>query len=388
MGKRQQKMVVYDAAAHYYPSQTLSLEQLAHWIAFSRVLGIGSVRFKRLLDYFADDAQLAWRADSKTLAQIEGLDQKTIDSFLQQRTKINPEQELERLTARCIQILTWKDDAYPPLLKKMENPPPILYLCGNLTDDDRRYSIAVVGTRKMSAYGRQVTQEMCQGLVKSHVTVVSGLALGVDTVAHTTALSEGGRTLAVLACGLDTIYPQENYHLARRIVESGQGALITTFPLGVKPDGKNFPARNHIISGLSLGVLVTEAPLKSGAIITANLALSQGREVYAIPHQIHAASGSGTNHLLQNGAHLVTQIDDVLGNLNLYMLPQQSEMQALIPENDAERILLNLLARESFHIDDLIRESQLEPQVVSATLTIMELKGMVRMVGTMQYASG
>ncbi len=384
MRKQKMQMVVSDASAHYYPSDVLSLDELKYWIAFSRVVGIGPVRFKLLLDFFHQDVAVAWQASSVALAEA-GLDQKIIKSFIKQRTSIVPQQELDRLERLRVRVITWKDEAYPPLLRKIEYAPPVLYICGNLTDDDRHYSLGIVGTRKMSAYGRQVTEHFAQELVRGKVTIVSGLALGVDTVAHTAALDSGGRTIAVLACGLDIIYPASNFNLAKRIVDSGQGALLTAFPLGVRPEARNFPARNHIISGLSLGILVTEAPQRSGALITAGSALEQGREVFAIPSNIFSLGGAGVNKLIQDGAHPVTNINDILMSLNLYMVPQQVEAQVDLPTNSEEQALLALLSQEPCHIDDLIRQSQLTAQDVTAALTTLELKGMVRQVGGMQY---
>ncbi len=200
-----------------------------------------------------------------------------------------------------------------------------------------------------------------------------------------TALDAGGRTVAVIASGLDYIYPPSNYQLARRIVESGQGALITPFPLGVRPEAGNFPARNHIISGLSLGVLVTEAPERSGALITANSALNQGREVFAIPGAIFSPGGAGVNKLIQDGAHPVTTINDIIASLNLHMIPQQTEARTILPDTPEERTLLALLSHEPRHIDELIRESSLPANEISSTLTMMELKGMIKQVGGMQY---
>jgi DNA processing protein len=383
--KMRRKMVVFNESTPYYPSTALSLDELAYWIAFSRVMGIGPVRFKLLLDFFAEDVAAAWHASRQELVAAH-LDQKTIDKFLLQRATILPQQELERLERLRISIITWKDDTYPPLLRKIEYAPPVLYLCGNLTDDDRRFSLGIVGTRKMTTYGRQVTEHFASHLAKGNVTIVSGLALGIDTVAHTTALDSGGRTIAVLASGLDTIYPSSNYALARRIVESGKGALLSAFPLGVRPEMGNFPARNHLISGLSLGVLVTEAPPRSGALITANSALDQGREVFAVPAGIFSPASGGVNKLIQDGAHPVTDVNDILESLNLYMLPQQAEAQILLPANDEERTLLKLLSSDPQHIDELIRVSALSAQLVSSTLTMMELKGFVRHLGGMQYA--
>jgi DNA processing protein len=387
MGTRKWRGMVGESSARYYTSDALTLDQLAYWIAFSRVMGIGPVRFQRLLDFFEEDVAAAWNADSRTLAQI-GLDARTIDRFQAQRAKIVPEQELERLKKLRIQVITWKDKDYPPLLRKIEYAPPVLYLCGNLTDDDRHYALGIVGTRKMSSYGRQVTEHFAKELAHGKITVVSGLALGVDTTAHKAAMDAEGRTIAVLASGLDYLYPRENYHLAQRIIESGQGALLTPFPLGVRPETGNFPARNHIISGLSLGVLVTEAPKQSGALITAGSALAQGRDVFAIPHNIFSPGGIGVNKLIQDGAHPVVTVNDILSSLNLHMIPQQSEAQTILPENEIEQVLYSLLNHEARHIDDLTRESNLPANEVAATLTMMELKGLVKHVGRLQYVRG
>lgn len=384
MGKKMHGIEVFEFPARYYPSNTLPLDELAYWIAFSRVLGIGPVRFKLLLDYFRDDVATAWHADKGALAEA-GLDLRCIEQFLRQRATIMPQRELERLEKLRITIITWKDSTYPPLLRKIEYPPPVLYLCGNLTEDDRQYTLGIVGTRKMSTYGRQVTERFASELAQGNITIVSGLALGIDTIAHTAALDAGGRTIAVLPSGLDILYPPGNHHLARRIVESGQGALLTTFPLGVRPEPGSFPARNHIISGLSLGVLVTEAPERSGALLTAGSALNQGREVFAVPGGIFSPGGNGVNKLIQEGAHPVTSVQDVLASLNLFAVPQHVTAQAILPDNDEERVLLQLLTHEPQHIDELIRASSFSANIVSATLTTMELKGTVKSVGGMQY---
>jgi DNA processing protein len=382
---RTETKILFENAAHYYPSNVLTLDALAYWIAFSRVIGIGPKRFKSLLDFFQEDVAAAWHASASEL-KAAGLETKIIESFLRQRATIIPLQELERLQQLRIQVITWKDPTYPPLLRKIEYPPAVLYLCGTLTDDDHQYSLGIVGTRRMTMYGRQVTERFSSGLARGKITIVSGLALGIDTVAHTSALNvAGGRTLAVLASGLDHIYPASNYQLAKRIVESGQGALITTFPLGVKPEAGNFPARNHIISGLSLGIIVTEAPRKSGALLTANSALNQGREVFAVPGAIFSPGGEGVNKLIQDGAHPVTQVKDILEHLNFYMVPQQVEAKAILPTNEEERTLLAHLSHEPRHIDEIIQSSLLNAPEVSALLTIMELKGMIRHVGGMQY---
>jgi len=375
---------VFDAPTHYYQSDALSLDELAYWVAFSRILGIGPVRFKLLLDYFHEDVAAAWKADRKELAQA-GLDAKTIDSFLKQRTTSKPQQELEKLERLRIRVLTLKDKDYPDLLKELINAPPVLYIAGTFKKEEDRFALGIVGTRKVSSYGRQVTEQFARELAEGKVTVVSGLAHGIDTIAHTATLDAGGRTLAVLASGLDTIYPADNLGLARRIVESGQGALITEFPLGIKPDGRNFPARNRIISGLSLGILVTEAPKQSGALITANFALEQGRDVFGVPNSIYSPGSVGVNKLIQDGAHLVTNVQDILMALNLFLVPQHVEIQAALPDNSEERTLLALLSHDPRHVDEIIRDSGLPTTVVSSTLMMMELKGMIRQFGGMQY---
>ena len=377
-------MEVFDAPTHYYQSDALSLDELAYWVAFSRILGIGPIRFKLLLDYFHEDIAAAWKADSKELAQA-GLDAKTIDSFLKQRTTSKPQQELEKLERLRIRVLTLKDKDYPDLLKELINAPPVLYIAGTFKKEEDRFALGIVGTRKVSSYGRQVTEQFARELAEGKVTIVSGLAHGIDTIAHTATLDAGGRTLAVMASGLDTIYPTDNLGLARRIVESGQGALVTEFPLGIKPDGRNFPARNRIISGLSQGILVTEAPKQSGALITANFALEQGRDVFGVPNSIYSPGSVGVNKLIQDGAHLVTNVQDILMVLNLFLVPQHIEIQAALPDNNEERTLLALLSHDPLHIDELIRESGLPTTTVAATLMVMELKGMIKQFGGMQY---
>jgi DNA processing protein len=377
------EMEVFDSPTHYYPSDAMSLDELAYWIAFNRVSGIGPVSFKSLLNYFDGDLSAAWQAGSKELAQA-GLAQKAIENLTKLRTTSTPQQELEKLERLRIRVITWKDKTYPPLLREIDDSPPVLYTYGKLTEVDQ-FALAVVGTRNSTTYGRQVTERIVGDLVKGQVTIVSGLALGIDTIAHTAALDGGGRTIAVLACGLDIIYPATNRGLARRMVESGHGVLVTEYPLGVQPEGGNFPARNRIISGLSLGVLVTEAPEPSGALITANFALKQGREVFAVPGSILSSRSMGVNKLIQDGARPVMDVNDILEALNLFLVPQHVEMQAVLPDNDEERALLKLLSHEPCHVDELIRESELPTTTVTSTLMMMELKGMIRQVGGMQY---
>lgn len=343
--------------------------------------GIGPARLKRLIDYFGD-AEKAWRAAPVDLAR-SGLDRKTLQAVLATRDRIDLDAEMSRLRQFGATVITLADDSYPRLLREVSLPPPVLYCKGSLLPADD-YAVAVVGTRHVKSYGREVTRYLSGELARNKITVVSGLALGIDAVAHQAALDAGGRTIAVLGSGLDVIYPSENASLARSIVSSG--ALVTEYPLGAKPDRGNFPARNRIISGLSLGTLVTQAGEKSGALITAYHALEQGREVFAVPGSILDGGCSGTNQLIQRGeAKLVLKAADVMEELNLTMVSAQMEARVLVPGDATERELLKQISDEPVHIDEIARAAALPIAQVTGALTLMELKGLVRQAGGMSY---
>jgi DNA processing protein len=220
-------------------------------------------------------------------------------------------------------------------------------------------------------------------MVRSGVTVISGLARGIDATAHQAALDAGGRTIAVMACGLDRVYPPENRHLAQAIIENG--ALVSDYPIGTHPDARNFPPRNRIISGLSLGVVVVEAGVRSGALITVGFAADQGREVFAVPGNILNRSSAGCNRLIHDGAKMVLGVEDILEELNLTMIEQQAEVRSILPADATEAKLIELVSDDPLHIDEICRQSQLPVHKVSSTLAMMELKGMVRQVGGMNY---
>lgn len=264
----------------------------------------------------------------------------------------------------------------------VHTPPPLLYVRGQLSPVDA-WSVAVVGTRSPTSYGREATRRIVGELAAAGVTIVSGLAIGIDTAAHEAALEAGGRTIAVLACGLDMVYPERNAALAERICASG--ALVGEFALGTRPAPQLFPVRNRIISGLAMGVLVIEAGIQSGALITVNFALEQGREVLAVPGSIFSKVSQGPHQLLRSGAAMVTCGQDVLDALNLSAAAAQQEVQAALPEGPTEAALLDLLSYEPRHVDELRRQSDLPIAAVSSTLALMELKGLVRQVGAMQY---
>ncbi len=356
------------------------MDSLHYYIGFNLVRGIGSIRLRALIDAFGD-VERAWNAPADAL-QGAGLDRRSLENLLQTRARVDLEREVRRIAAAGVQALTWEDAAYPSLLREVPAPPPLLYIRGQLEPEDA-WAVAVVGTRRISSYGREVTRRLAGALARSGITVVSGLARGVDGVAHRAALEAGGRTIAVLGSGVDQVYPPEHRELARQIAAAG--ALVSEYPLGAQPEAGNFPARNRIISGLSLGVLVTEAGLGSGALITASYAAEQGRDVFAVPGSILAAGCNGTNRLIQDGAKLVLEVADILRELNLSMVAEQAEARQVLPATEAEAALLGCLGTEPLHVDELQRAVGLPISQVTSTLALMELKGMVRQVGGMKY---
>jgi DNA processing protein len=358
----------------------VSKGEIRYWIGFNKVSGIGAARLRALLDYFGD-LEIAWRAHTHDLKQA-GLDRRSIANLVQARERLDLEAEVERVQKAGIQLLTWNDTNYPPNLHQIYNAPPVLYVRGQLKDQDE-WAVAIVGTRRASVYGKEAARMFGAGLARAGVTIVSGLARGIDTVAHQSCLDAGGRTLAVLGSGVDVIYPAGNARLAAQIME--QGALISEYALGTRPEAKNFPPRNRIISGLTLGTVVVEADLSSGARITADFAAEQGRDVFAVPGSIFARGSRGTNDLIQQGAKMVCKVNDVLEELNLTMVSEQAQARAVIPENETEALLLEHLSAEPVHVDELGRSVRLPIAEVSSTLALMELKGMVRQVGGMSY---
>ena len=356
------------------------MSERAYWVGLNAVRGIGPAKFRAMVEFFGS-ARAAWEADESSWRHA-GLDNRAIASLHQSRRAMDPDEEMARMQVLGIQVLTWDDEGYPPYLKEIPDPPPVLYLRGDLQPRDQ-WAVAVVGTRRLTSYGRYVTRQLTADLAASGVTVVSGLARGIDGIAHQTALESGGRTLAVLGSGISRIYPPEHRNLAEQITR--QGAVVSDFPPDASPEPGNFPRRNRIISGLSLGVLVVEAGAKSGAIITARLALEQGREVFAVPGNINARASLGTNQLIQQGAKLVLTASDVLEELNMTMVEQQVAVQLALPETREEAYLMQMLSDQPCHVDELSRAAGLPVAQVTSALTMMELKGMVRQVEGMQY---
>ena len=356
----------------------------AYWIAFNRVNGIGPARLRALLDE-CGSVETAWHASIQQL-QAARLDRRSIESLLNARREIHPEQEYSRVQAAGVTVLTWDDPDYPTALRTIDASPPVLYLRGKLTSQDE-WAVALVGTRHASTYGREVAQVLGTELARHGVTVVSGLALGVDTVAHRAAIDAGGRTLAVLGSGLDQLYPPQNRGLAQAI--AGQGAVISDYPLGTRPDANNFPPRNRIISGLSRGVVVIEAGERSGALITAKFAAEQGRDVFAVPGSILHPGSAGCNSLIQQGATPLLSVDDILEQLNMVHLQERMDARRTVAAgeqaSEQEAKILALLSAEPKHVDDLVRGSSMPAATIGGLLAILELKGLVRQVAAMTY---
>ncbi len=353
-----------------------------YWVGLNLVKGIGAARMRALLNYFGE-AEAAWRASGDELLQA-GLGSKTVQALQRVRAETNLEDLWRRMQVQGIQVLTWLDADYPRRLREIEQPPPVLYVRGSLSPADE-WAVAVVGTRRLTAYGRQMAEEIAAVLARNGITVVSGLARGVDSVAHKAALAAGGRTIAVLGSGVDIIYPPEHSGLAEKILANG--ALLSDYAPGTPPDGVNFPPRNRLISGLSLAVVVVEAGAKSGALITAEFAANQGRDVFALPGNINAPQSLGCNRLIQQGAHPLLRPQDVLEVLNLTMVQEHQAARAVLPADATEQQLLSLLGSQPLHVDEIRQQTALPVEQVTAALAMMELKGMVRQVGAMRYVA-
>ena len=353
-----------------------------YWVGFNLVKGIGAVRLQALHNHFGNLA-LAWQAPVDAL-QAAGLSPKLAERVAQVRVSVDLDQCMHHYAAQGISILTWDDELYPARLKEIDQPPPVLYVRGALISEDS-WAIAVVGTRRVSAYGRQVTEELVSFLAANGVTVVSGLARGVDAIAHQSALKAGGRTIAVLGCGVDRIYPPEHAQLAGRMIASG--AIVSDYAPGTPPDASNFPPRNRIISGLSMATVVVEAGETSGALITAQFAVDQGREVFAVPGNILAPQSKGTNRLIAQGARPMLSARDLLDVLNLTRITEQRAVRNVLPGDETESKLMSILTHEPLHMDEIRNQTGLPIERVSAALVMMELKGLVRQVGGMNYVA-
>ena len=356
------------------------MDEKAWWLALHLVPGVGRVTFKKLVGYFGHPREVM-QATAGQLMRVSGIGPKLAQAITGFQTARAVERELRAAKSAGCQIVTQGDEGYPPLLKTLEDPPPVLYVRGDL-GDPMAPGIAVVGSRRPSTYGKVVAEQLARGLAACGMTVVSGLARGIDSVAHLATLEGGGRTIAILGCGLSYMYPPENRRLAERI--SHQGAVVSEFPMTTKPERLNFPLRNRTISGLSLGTVVVEAGERSGALITAQWALEQGREVFAVPGNVTAPTSRGANRLIKMGAKLVEHVDDILEELPQYALggkrpraPAQEELCQADSTPDERRLLELLDPVDARHIDWIIEQAHFPTSMVSSLLLRLELEGKV-----------
>jgi len=356
--------------------------ELKYWIAFSHIDSIGPQKIKLLTAHFPDLAT-AWLANAHEL-KWSRMSEKDIFAINAGRDALDPDQLLEKIERLNISAITVQDTAYPRRLKEIHSPPSVLYIKGTLPEH-LDLALAVVGTRKTSAYGRTVTPTLIGALARTGVLIVSGLALGIDALAHQATLDAGGQTVGVLGCGLDAAYPVTNRRLAEEIISHG-GALVSEYPPGTQPLPQHFPARNRIISGMSRGVLVIEGGEDSGSLITAKYAIDQNREVLAVPGNIMSDTSVGPNNLIKMGAKAVTSAADVLAALDLELAEQYRENSTVIPASPDEEKLLDCIGHEPTHIDEIIQKSKLNTSIINSTLTMMEMKGIVRHLGGMYYA--
>ena len=375
------------------------MDDLKYWVALSGIPNLGPKRIRRLEAYFGS-LEDAWKADIRHLRGA-GLDSRTVQEVATARYGADPDEGMEALAKAGVKAANWNCEDYPPRLKEIRDPPPVLYYVGQLLPTDQ-FAVAVVGTRNPTPYGKEAATTLSRDMASAGITIVSGLALGIDGEAHRAALACGGRTIAVVAGGLDSVYPREHAGLFRQIQE--RGAVVSEHRLGTRPDPRNFPRRNRLISGMTLGTLVVEAGEGSGTRWTVQQALEQDREVFCVPGRIFDSTSSFTNRLIKEGAKLVAEYTDVLEELNLPDIPAPEGIQAgsgnpvdppagqnLIEEDDLrgldadESSLVARLSGEPVHVDDLCRQSGLPVATITSMLTLLELKGKVAQVGSMHY---
>jgi DNA processing protein len=361
--------------------------ELASWLALARVKGLGGVGFKKLASSFADPTE-AFQASSTALARVEGLHREAIEGLLNFSGWVEIDNELRRIREAGIRIVPFISPEYPSRLRMIADPPPFLYIKGRLETQDEK-AVAIVGSRSASDYGRRVARDLARGLAELGFTVVSGMARGIDGAAHESALTAGGRTIAVLGSGIERPYPPEHEGLYRRIGDNG--AVVSEFPIGTRPLAFNFPARNRLISGFSLGVVVVEATEKSGSLITASLALEQGREVFAVPGQAGASRSRGAHQLIRQGAKLVETVNDIVEEVAPQLVRagrSGAEPRVLPPGASAEaRKILALLQDNPLQVDQVIERSGFPAARVLAVLLDLELQGYIRQSPGKAYAA-
>lgn len=340
-------------------------------------------RYKKLAAYFINFKDV-WSATANDLIQT-GLESDFIHEFLKWRNEKPLDYYLDILENENINTVSLSDSDYPKILKEIADPPHTLFIRGCLPNQSHP-ALAVVGTRKFTSYGKQICEDIVEPLARQGMVIVSGLALGIDGIAHQTTLKAGGLTIAVLGSGVDrqSVYPAAHRQLSEKII-SNNGAVISEYPPGFAPTQYSFPERNRIIAGLSLGTLVVEAPVESGSLITAKCALDYNREVMAVPNPVTSINGIGTNNLLKMGARPVTCADDIIEAFNLTDLSETVNNQPSVQLPPNEEIIISFLSRDPKHIDQIIKESQMDSSITNSSLIMLEMKGLARNLGGMMY---
>jgi len=354
------------------------MDDCFYWVALQNIPGVGLRTLKHLYKNFPS-GEAAWRAKEAELRGVAQLRPEVVERIIHYREILEPEKIAEELQKKNVRVVFYGHPDYPPYLAEIAHPPLILYVSGNFPIPEKPL-LAVVGARQATPYGIEVAKSLSRELARLGWGIVSGMARGIDTAAHLGALQENGYTIAVLGCGIDICYPRENYKLKERIAQ--EGCLLTEFPLGTKPEAKNFPIRNRIISGCTLGTLVVEAEEKSGALITAAFALEQGREVFAVPGPITSTRSKGTHALIKQGAKLVEKVEDIIEEFPYLSWPdgyKQQEPKDVEPElAEEERLVLQQITLEPVHLDEVASGVGFSVARVSGILTALELKGVVR----------
>ncbi len=351
---------------------TNARDELIYWIALKQVEGVGNVFYKRLIASF-HNARAVFSASAEELGQVEGISGTVVSRIRRFRAFDEAKEELNRIKQQKADIITLNDARYPELLKQISDPPPYLYARGMPDTPLQGPCVAIVGTRFPSAYGENITREIASALTGEGFTIVSGMAKGIDSIAHKTAIKHKGRTIAVWGTGINRIYPPENKQLAQDIAK--YGLILTEYPAGTPPLDVNFPERNRIISGLSVAVIVTEASLNSGTMITVSHALDQGREVFAVPGQIHSMMSQGTNRLIKQVGNMVDSVDNLVREIKACM-PAERDKKTVMPESHA--CILSILSGEPVDLDTVIARSKFDTSKVMSILTEMELTGVVK----------
>lgn len=368
MSERAQSQMAHDLA-----------KELCFWLGFDQMtgVGLGAKRTRMLFEHFLS-AEAAWNATASELKTLPWMKSEQIEQFIQKRAEIDFDKLLAVLEKASVTALPFYHPLYPARLREIADPPLVLYMKGQLTPQELDHSIAIVGTRRPTAYGQRLAKEFARGLAEAGATIVSGMAVGIDSLCHWGAIEGGGRTVAVLASGPDLCYPTSNKPLYNGLIDGTHGAVLSEFFPGTKPEPWRFPARNRIISGLSKGVVVIEAGATSGSLITADIGFEQSREIFALPGRVDAPMSMGCNKLIAaNKAQLVMNYVDVLNCLNWVSVPTRRDVPTMVELFGREKEVFDLVTTEPIHFDVLSQRLEMSAGELSATLTMLELAGIV-----------